>query len=611
MYIKNNWNFNVDFIRTKKVTELPRYCNCARKYIIETLNKTGGHLASNLATIETIMAMHFVFDYKKDMFIFDTGHQAYLHKMLTTRNNSLSSVGSYNGWSTFISLSESKYDRYSPGHAGTSLSTSLGYLWSIQTRDHQTTNNRYVLIHIGDGAFTNGLFLQALNDERLQSKKLIIILNDNNMAIGPITGFFANKFRQIKSEKFYDLKNQVITKKFREFLNFFNIDYIPVNDGHNVISIVSAFQQAVKHINTVLIHIHTIKGYGFKNIKLTSTKYYHKVKKNYALSFSNNKLVTTKTFFSDVIAKLLFEFYNDNNRIFLIFAGSSFGNNFHFISDYDNHRFYDVGIAEEHGLILCAALAIRGEIPIYFIYSTFFQRCFDQLIHDIYNQKLKVILLISRVGISDFDGITHHGIYDISMISTLPRFTIIAPSDSYNLKLALDYSINYSSESIAIRFGKSECPIKSTGYHLKKLTKPIWIDSFQNLKSSNVIIISYGEHINKFISLINKENIHDICLINALYLKPIDITKFIEIIKAEKRVIIYEHTYIQNGILRIINSTIENNYFLQILAIKHNWYKNIRYYGIKEEYVYHGCKNAFLARNNLEYSKIISATNYN
>ncbi|NMD38666.1 MAG: 1-deoxy-D-xylulose-5-phosphate synthase, partial [Christensenellaceae bacterium] len=432
-----------------------------REKIITTVHESGGHLASNLGVVELTLALHRVFDTPNDKIIFDVGHQTYTHKLITGRYKNFNTLRTHNGLSGFPRYSESEYDNFEVGHASTAISAALGM---ARSRDLKNENHNVVAV-VGDGALTGGMCYEALNDAGLANTRLIVILNDNEMSISKNVGALSTYLSKIRTSSGYRFAKDTVRKGalnipiigplFHSVLHFFKsifkyllvrenffaplgFHYLGPIDGHDIKAVESILGKAKTFKAPVLIHCCTKKGLGYKKAEAKPEKY-HGVspKKN-----DTSKEIKQPIDSGKIASLTLLKEMEENKRIVVITAAMSTGTSTCLIKEKYPERYFDVGIAEEHALTMCAGLAKTGMKPYFFVYSTFFQRCIDQMIHDVYLQNLPVTLMLDRSGLSGQDGVTHHGIYDISLLNTMSDVKIFAPANNNELEQIVHYSTN-------------------------------------------------------------------------------------------------------------------------------------------------------------------------
>lgn len=435
-----------------------------RDFLIDSVTRNGGHLASNLGVVELTVALHRVFDTPKDHIVWDVGHQAYVHKILTGRRGDFASLRCCGGLSGFTKRNESEHDCFGAGHSSTSLSAGLGFAEA----DRLSGSDAYTVVVLGDGAFTGGMIHEALNNCN-KNLKLIIIINENEMSISKNTGRFAKSLASLRSKPGYfqtkkttgkiikkipligdmlfrfirgvkkSLKNLLYGSNYFEDIGLY---YIGPIDGNDELLVETMLKEAKKLDESVVIHLKTKKGKGYEAAE-NQPHLYHSVP-------PANKPKSEKSFSSEC-GKILCDKANDNSDIVAITAAMSYGTGLESFRKNHPDRFFDVGIAEEHALTFAAGLAAAGMRPVVAIYSTFLQRGFDNIIHDIALQNLPVVICIDRAGLNSGDGATHHGIFDVSFLSGLPNVRIYTPAMFDSLQFALDEALELK-QPIAIRY---------------------------------------------------------------------------------------------------------------------------------------------------------------
>lgn len=449
-------NFNIE--------ELERLCIDIRKKIIDVVLKNGGHLASNLGIVELTVALRKVFKDEDTDILFDVGHQSYVYKILTDREDRFNTLRTLGGIGPFCDPKESSYDHFISGHAGSALSAGVGLAVG--------NPNKRIIVVVGDASIANGHSLEALNN-MVNIKNMVVILNDNEMSIGKNVGSLSKLFSKMILSKVYmsirkDIKNIISRGHFGKKLsntirraeysikNFFlpvsisenlGFKYFGVIDGHNIEELISIFEKIKKEEGPIFVHVKTKKGKGYKPAEIEKEKF-HGVS---PLSATKVK----KKIYSDIVGETLLEISKTNKDIFAISAGMVKGTGLKKFFEENPSRSFDIGIAEGHGITFAGGLAKSNKKPYFAVYSTFLQRGVGQLIHDISLQNLPVKLLIDRAGIVGEDGKTHNGLYDISLFITLPNFILVSPTTEKELKEILKLSVNLS-QPIAIRYAKEE-----------------------------------------------------------------------------------------------------------------------------------------------------------
>lgn len=450
-------------LKSLSLAEKKQLCSEIRSFLIETISSTGGHLASNLGTVELTVALHSVFTTPDDKIVFDVGHQAYTHKILTGRKAQFGTLRTENGISGFPRPSESVHDAFIGGHSSISVSAALGISKAMELKG----DSHKVIAVIGDGALTGGEAYEALNNASKIGKNLIIVLNDNEMSISKNSGAIASYLTQMRStRKYYDTKNKVkeilgrtslgkelakpvsVTKDLVKFAiyqsNIFEnlgFKYLGPVDGHDISELTEVFEVAKLMNEPCIVHVKTKKGKGYKPAEENSGQYHGVDKK----SNRGVKGLTYSEAFGDELLKIA----ENDSRVCAVTAAMKYATGLSKFSKAYPERFFDVGIAEEHALTFTCGLASQGMIPVFAVYSTFLQRCYDQIIHDAAIENLHIVLAVDRAGFVGEDGETHQGIFDVSMLSSIPNVTIYSPSNTNEVKKCL-YKAIYDTKGIAV-----------------------------------------------------------------------------------------------------------------------------------------------------------------
>lgn len=498
-------------IKNLDSSDLDSLANDLRTVIIENTLSNGGHLASNLGVVDLTCALTYVFDFPKDKLIFDVGHQCYAYKILTGRLNEFSDLRKKDGLSGFPKREESKYDTVNSGHASTALSIACGMARGGEKEGE-------IICLVGDGAMTGGLFYEALNDVITLDKKIIIIINDNNMSISDNVGF-VNEYLKI-------------VRKYGNEITFLDIEMLNNIDGHNISDLIGKLKYAKNAQNTIILHVVTKKGKGYESAENEPSKY-HSVGKH-----------GEKPSYGQVFGEKLVELADENEDIFAISAAMTDGTGLKEFSKKYPDRFVDVGIAEEHAVTMSAGIALAGKKPYVAIYSTFLQRSYDNILHDVCLNNLPVVFCIDRAGFVGGDGETHQGLYDIAYLGDMPNMTIVAPKDGEELKDLINWSETFDAP-LAIRYPKSE--INS----VFDANTPIKYAKWEQLSSynSNIVLISNGEILANVYSAakILKTNGIIVDVINARFIKPID-KNMLDELGNGKTVFIFEENVNSNSI---------------------------------------------------------------
>ena len=561
---------NPDFLKSLNYKELDVLCEDIRKYLIDVVSKNGGHLSSNLGVVESTVALCRTFDFAKDKIIFDVGHQCYTYKLLTGRD--LTSLRKKDGISGFQKVSESKYDHYEAGHSSTSISAANGMAIARDLKGEKYD----IIAFIGDASISNGLAWEGINISAADKKhKVIIVLNDNDMSISKNVGGFSKLLRKFSNSalycrtrnayvrlmnktafgrKIYDctagfknwLKRHLIQMSFFDYLGY---GVLGPYDGHNVKRITQALQKAQKMDKSVIVYLKTMKGKGYKYSEKDEHGEWHGVGP-FDVETGEFKCDPTKTSWSQEYADALFNEMNENDKIYTIVPGTMYGSCLQKVFDFFPDRCQDVGIAEEHAAVFAAGLAKEGFHPVISMYSTFLQRAYDEVSHDLARMNLNATLLVDRAGLVGQDGNTHQGIYDEGYLYSIPN-TVIAmatePSESASL---LKESFN-NHGVFAIRFPRG-------GFSndlLKKETTTIpfgsWVIS-KDITSKENCLIGVGPNVNKVQEIIEERKLN-VKVIKAIYLKPLDLNMLKGLLDF-KTIVIYDAYSTVNGFANVASS---------------------------------------------------------
>ena len=510
-----------------------------RKYIIEIVSKNGGHLASNLGVVELTLALESVFDVNKDKIVWDVGHQTYVHKILNGRKEEIKNIRKLNGIAGFPKTKESETDCFNTGHSSTSVSAAMGM---AKARDIKHENNSVIAV-IGDGALTGGMALEALNHIGSSKTNVIVVLNDNEMSISKNIGGINMLLTKLRARKLYTVSNKsgkkilekipvvgnfiikivrkakkgikqlIIPKMFFEDIGF---KYLGPIDGHNIEDMELIFKRAKELDEPVLIHVLTKKGKGYKPAEDEPDKFH--ATSPFDIETGKAKKQKSKDY-SKAFGEKLVELAKNNKKIVAITAAMKDGTGLaEFAKEYPD-RFFDVGIAEQHALTFAAGLAIEGMIPFVPIYSSFYQRAYDQVIHDICMQNLPVVMCVDRAGIVGADGETHQGILDLSFFKIIPNITIMAPKDFKELEDMMKFAITLKSP-VVIRYprgGEAEQKFNTHNYIRYKRCEFL-------TTGKDVTIVAIGNQVSKAMNIFRKLKEMNISaeVINARFLKPFD-----------------------------------------------------------------------------------------
>lgn len=563
MKILNNVNYPED-LRKLNIKEKEVLAKELRESIISLVSKTGGHLASNLGVVELTIALHSVFNTPMDKIVWDVGHQTYVHKMLTGRKDKLGSLRKLDGLAGFPKTTESIYDNFNTGHSSTSISIGLGF---ARVRDIKKENHKVVAV-IGDGALTGGMALEALNDLGSSGTDMLVVLNDNEMSISKNVGGISLMLSKIRTQNLYvntnikgkrkiskipfvgkkivklvqktkrSIKQFVIPKMYFEDIGF---RYLGPVDGHNLEELERMLEVAKKQSGPILLHVLTKKGKGYKPAEENPDKF-HGISK-FDIE-TGEKIGKSKPDYSSVFGKKLCNIAEKNNKIIAITAAMKDGTGLKEFGDKFPERFFDVGIAEQHAVGLAAGMAKAGMIPVVPVYSSFLQRAYDQLVHDVAIQNLPVIICADRAGIVGNDGETHQGLLDMAFTKTIPNFTIMAPKDFSELEEMLDFAVELK-KPVLIRYprGGEDFDFKTSDIISHGKVEVIE-------EGEEIAFIAMGKMVARAKKIVDslKEIGINAKLINSRFLKPIDEKYLINNLDKIERIVTIEDASIVGGL---------------------------------------------------------------
>ena len=530
-------------IRKLPQADLKGLCGDVREFLIEVVSKTGGHLGAGLGAVELAVALHYVFDTPLDKLVWDVGHQAYPHKILTGRKDRLNTIRQYKGLSGFLKRSESEYDTFGAGHASTAISAALGIVAA-----RELTGGTYkVVAVVGDGSMTGGMAYEGMNNAGLLKKDMIVVLNDNNMSIAPnvwaISNYFTelianpryNRFkknvyeltgrldawgdriRRVASRVEEGIKVIVTPGMLFEALGF---RYFGPINGHNVLQLVRIFQEVKQYHGPILVHAITQKGKGYSPAE-NDIQHLHGVTPFDKVTGIATKKTVGPPAYTKVFGQAVVQLAKQNPRIVGITAAMPDGTGLDLLQKELPQRFFDVGIAEQHAMTFAAGLATQGCIPITAIYSTFLQRAYDQLIHDVALQHLHVVLALDRGGLVGADGPTHHGVFDLSYLRLIPGMVIMSPKDESELRDMLYTAVMHEGGPIALRYPRGN----SIGVPLKEGFDALPIGKGEIIRAGyDIALLAIGVMVQtalKAAQLLEQQGIR--CeVVNMRFVKPID-----------------------------------------------------------------------------------------
>ena len=568
--------------------ELTQLSEEIRQFLIQSISVTGGHLASNLGVVELTMALHLCFDLPKDKIIWDVGHQSYTHKILTGRKEGFSSLRQYGGMSGFPKANESETDCFNTGHSSTSISAGLG----LAAAREITGEDYHVISVIGDGSLTGGMAYEALNNASQIKKNFIIVLNDNNMSIsenvGGMSTYLANfrtadSYRDLKANVMKSLQKMPVygdkliesirnTKSsikqlFIPGMLFEEMGIITIGpvDGGNIKELIKVFNEAKRVDGPVLVHVMTKKGAGYEPAEKNPSRFHGA--EPFDIETGKPLKKKEKATYTDVISSVMCQLAEKEPKLVGITAAMADGTGLaKFAKEYPE-RFYDVGIAEQHGTTFAAGLAKAGLKPVFAVYSSFLQRAYDQVLHDVCIQNLPVVFAIDRAGLVGSDGETHQGIFDISYLSSIPNMTVMAPKNKWELADMMQYALAFPTP-IAVRYPRG------TAYDgLKEFRSPIRLGKSETIaEGSKIALFALGSMVQtaEKVAEMLKENGIEATIVNARFAVPFDKDKVKELTQNHKLLVTLEENVTSGGLGEHIASYVNENDLnikVQVIAI--------------------------------------------
>jgi len=545
-----------EFVKQLNIEELNDLAYEIRQFIIKNVSQTGGHFSSNLGVVELTIALHYIFDSPIDKFIFDVGHQSYVHKILTGRAGEFPTLRQFHGMSGFQKRKESIHDQWEAGHSSTAISAGIGM---AVARDLNNESGEILCI-VGDGAIMSGESFEALNYLGSIHSKVIVILNDNNMSIsrnvGGLSNFLSdirmstqyknakNNYIQFLSKSSFGQKIYRITKKMKDHIKNnvmdnnifaqFGLDYIGPVNGHDFNDLINAFSLAKDMNHSVVVHVHTTKGKGYALAEHDKNGVYHGVS---PFDYKEGIIKKDESSWSSIISSHIEKRMSMDKDIVVITPAMISGSCLHHIFKKYPDRSFDVGITEEHAMTFAAGLSNAHKKPYITIYSSFIQRAYDQINHDIARMNLPCLIGIDRSGLVGADGETHHGVFDISFLSAIPNIIIMTPKDALEAKMMINTAfINFDAPYV-LRFPKGEvidqdCDLNAT------IEIGSWEKIIDNCENS-LTVITYDQKVNQVSKLIQEHQL-PVNLINARFIKPLDANILNELYQSHQKLIVYE-----------------------------------------------------------------------
>ena len=576
--------------------ELKELSDEIRRFLIEKISVTGGHLASNLGVVELTMALHKVLHFPKDKLIWDVGHQSYTHKLLTGRKEGFDDLRKYGGMSGFPKRKESKCDAFDTGHSSTSISAGLGY---VAARELQQEHYNVVSV-IGDGSMTGGMAYEALNNASRLKSNFIIVLNDNTMSISKNVGGISNYLNGLRTTQVYsDLKRGVEdtikripgrgerivhqVKKTKSgikqlfvpgmFFEDMGITYLGPVDGHDLKTLTKTLNEAKRVNHAVLVHVVTKKGKGYLPAETNPSKFHG----TGPFDVTTGETIggSGKDSYTDIFSKVLADIGKKDEKVVAITAAMADGTGLSRFAKLFPERFFDVGIAEEHAMTFAAGLAAGGMKPVFAVYSSFLQRAFDQTIHDVCLQNLPVVIAVDRAGLVGSDGETHQGVFDLSFLSSIPNLSILSPKNRWEMADMVRFAADFQ-YPVALRYPRGEA------YEgLKEFRAPIEYGKSELLYEESEIAVMFVGHMS-FLAEQVREDLkaagYQCSLINARFVKPLD-TEMIRKISENHRILV---TIEENVLTGGFGEQVEDFVMREDIPLK------VRTIGISDDYVEHG-----------------------
>ncbi len=595
-----------------EINQLPQLASEIRSLIIETVSETGGHLAASLGAVEIAIALHYVFDTPGDFVVWDVGHQAYAHKILTGRKASFKTLRQFGGISGFPKREESPFDTFTVGHGSTSISTALGL---VAAREVSNKANKVIAV-IGDGSLTGGMALEALNHAGHLGKDIIVILNDNEMSISPSVGAMSRYLNRVVTSPIYNrirkdvetlmrripklgfravraarrleegLKNLLVPGIIFEELGF---RYFGPIDGHDIGLLVRTLENIKTLKAPILLHLVTKKGKGYEFAEKSPHKFHGTTP--FFTETGELRVASKGDTYTDIFSSSICALARLNPKIVAITAAMPEGTGLDRFHNEFPDRFFNVGMAEQHAVGFAAGLARDGFIPVVAIYSTFLQRSYDQIIHDVCLQNLHVVFAIDRAGIVGEDGPTHNGIFDIAYLSNIPNLVIMASADLNELKAMLEFAVSYNGP-IAIRYPRG------SGVNIESKRTPIELGRAQVLREGDdVAILALGSMVQPCLEVaerLKEENIHA-CVIDARFIKPFDIELAKSISARCKILVCVEEAVIEGGFGSRVLKELEENDII---------FEKIKIIGLPDIFIEHGKRNTLLDKYGLSKDRL-------
>ncbi len=611
-------------LRQLRIEDLQEVADEVRQFILETTSRIGGHTGASLGAVELAVAMHYAFDTPTDRLVWDVGHQAYAHKILTGRRDQMGTIKKYGGLSPFLRRDESEYDTFGAGHASTSLSAALGMAIARDAKDEDF----HVCALIGDSSLAGGMAMEAINQAGHLKSRLIVLLNDNDMSIAPAVGALTRYLNRIKeAQSYHNLKGEIgdtlksvpgvgnslrkAAKSFKDaiaaavlpgaLVNELGFKYIGYVDGHNVPMLVRALEEAKKvEDGPVIVHALTTKGKGFPNPEKNYYAYHATGPYDIKTGLPTKSKKSSTPTYTQIFGQTMCELMENDEEIVALTAAMPDGTGVDQILQKFPERSFDVGIAEQHAVTFCAGMACEGLKPVAAIYSTFLQRGFDQIIHDVCLQDLNVTFAMDRAGIVGADGPTHHGLLDIAYLRGYPNIILMSPKDEAELRDMILTAIQHDAPA-AIRYPRGA----GVGVDVSEKPKTLEIGKAEILKdeAGDAAILAYGSMVHPALEAaenLEKDNIKA-TVVNARFVKPLDSELILALAQTKRVIVTVEEAYLAGGFGSAVMELLEENEMLDSVKV-------VRM-GVPDRIITHGDPKLLLAKYGLDadgiYSKVV------
>ncbi|MCM0650365.1 1-deoxy-D-xylulose-5-phosphate synthase [Clostridium swellfunianum] len=613
---------DANVIKKMSFADLDKFAQDIRSFLIDKVSKTGGHLASNLGVVELTLSLYNVFDFDNDRLVWDVGHQAYIHKILTGRKDKFDTLRKYQGLSGFPKRDESIYDRFETGHSSTSISAALGM---ARARDLSGKKHEVVAV-IGDGALTGGMALEALNDVGYKKTKIIIILNDNEMSIGKNVGGLSTYLSKLRVDPKYNKLKQEVDTTLRKIPSIgkgmadsiekikdgikqvivpsmlfedMGLRYFGPIDGHNIKDLSKVMSMAKGINEPVIIHVVTQKGKGYKYAEKNPGKFHGVGPFN---CDSGEMCTSGGSSYSGAFGSEIVEIASEHKNVVAITAAMRDGTGLNKFAEKFPNRFFDVGIAEQHAVTLAAGMASEGLKPVFAVYSTFLQRAYDQVLHDVCIQKLPVVFAIDRAGIVGEDGETHQGVFDLSFLSHMPNMTIMTPKCIPELKTMLRWAVKQN-HPIAIRYPRggdyTDLELIPVENFIKGKWEVVYKSEFVEKPRKKIAVIAAGKMVQH--ALLAKDRLEpssvDLTIVNSCFIKPIDKEFIKKLLNEGFSIITVEDNVIHGGLgSAVLQYAASIGSKMEIINL-----------GFKDEFITHGSVDVLYKLYGLDASGIASS----